>query len=196
MTGIAASLDDIVELLEAGATDFDAGAERAGFTLLDHGLQCAHLARAGSPDDLELQVAALVHDAGQTLTGNDEASHGEVGARFVAAVLGARVAALVRLHVPAKRYLVATDASYAGQLSPASIASLVPQGGPMTPNELQDFARLPHARAAALLRRYDDAAKVAGAVVDQLEAWLPVLRAVAARAGANATIPGVAVDRS
>ncbi len=38
--------------------------------------------------------------------------HGEVAADFVRPVLGERSAELIRLHVPAKRYLVVVDDSY------------------------------------------------------------------------------------
>jgi predicted HD phosphohydrolase len=193
---VAADLDEIVDLLELGAADLDAGGERAGFSLLDHGLQCARLARVRHRDDLELQVAALVHDIGQTLTDNDEAMHGVVGAQFVAPVLGARVAALVELHVPAKRYLVTTDSDYSSRLSPASIASLEIQGGRMTPDEVADFERQPHSSDAVALRRYDESAKIAGVVVDPLESWLPVLRLVAAQSSAGATVRGGDHERS
>jgi predicted HD phosphohydrolase len=178
---LAISLDDVVHVLSSGAHDFDAGGERAGFSLLDHGLQCAHLLRCLHPDDVELQVAGLVHDIGQTLTGNDEAAHGEAAARFVRPVLGSRVAALVRLHVPAKRYLVATQPDYAARLSQASLDSLAAQGGPMGAAEAATFASRPYAMDATELRRCDDNAKNVHAIVDPLEDWLPVLSAVAAR---------------
>jgi predicted HD phosphohydrolase len=178
---LAVSLDDVVHVLTTGAQDFDAGGERAGFSLLDHGLQCAHLLRCRHPDDVELQVAGLVHDIGQTLTGNDEAAHGEAAAHFVRPVLGSRVAALVRLHVPAKRYLVATQPDYTASLSRASLESLAAQGGPMGAAEAAAFAARPYAMDATELRRCDDNAKNVNAIVDPLEEWLPVLSAVAAR---------------
>jgi predicted HD phosphohydrolase len=178
---LAVGLDDIIHVLASGASDLDAGGERAGFSLLDHGLQCAYLLRCRRPDDVELQVAGLVHDIGQTLTGNDEAAHGEAAARFVRPVLGSRIAALVRLHVPAKRYLVATQPGYLARLSRASLESLVAQGGPMGAAEAATFAARPYALDAAELRRCDDNAKNVNAIVDPLEDWLPVLSAVAAR---------------
>jgi predicted HD phosphohydrolase len=196
MIVMAADLDEIVDLLEVGASDLDAGGENGGFSLLDHGLQCARLARVRHPEDLELQVAALIHDIGQTLTANDEAAHGRVGGLFVAPVLGPRVAALVELHVPAKRYLVTTDEEYASRLSPASVASLEMQGGRMSAEEVAVFERQPCSKDAVTLRRYDDSAKVAGEVVEPLESWLPTLRAVADRALVEATVPGAAHDMS
>jgi predicted HD phosphohydrolase len=193
---MAADLDEIVDLLQVGAADLDAGGENGGFSLLDHGLQCARLARVRHPEDLELQVAALIHDIGQTLTANDEAAHGRVGGQFVEPVLGPRVAALVELHVPAKRYLVTTDDEYASRLSPASVASLDMQGGRMSLAEVEDFERQPCAKDAVTLRRYDDSAKVAGEVVDPLDSWLPTLREVAGRASVAATIRSAAHETS
>lgn len=193
---VAADLEEIVDLLVVGAEDLDAGGENAGFSLLDHGLQCARLARVRHPDDLELHVAALVHDIGQTLTDNDEAAHGIVGAQFVGPVLGERVAALVELHVPAKRYLVTTDKAYSERLSPASVASLAVQGGPMSDEEVASFERRPWSSDAVALRRYDESAKVAGEVVEPLESWLPTLRLVAEQASAAATITRAAPETS
>ncbi|HWA67081.1 MAG TPA: HD domain-containing protein [Mycobacteriales bacterium] len=193
---VAADLDEIVDLLEIGASDLDAGGENGGFSLLDHGLQCARLARVRHPEDLELQVAALVHDIGQTLTDNDEAAHGRVGADFVAPVLGPRVAALVELHVPAKRYLVTTDDDYSQRLSPASVASLELQGGRMTAVEVEQFEQRPWSDDAVTLRRYDEAAKIAGEAVEPLESWLPTLREVAGRVSVDATVRGAAHERS
>lgn len=172
-----ATLHDLLSVLAAGADDLDAGGERAGFSLLDHGLQCAALLARRRPDDAELQVAGLVHDIGQTLTANGDALHAEAGAQFVEGLLGERVAALVRLHVPAKRYLVAADPQYAAGLSPASRRSLVAQGGAMSPSEVGVWEGTPHAMDALELRRCDDDAKVPGAVVPALDHWLPKLRA-------------------
>ena len=84
--------------------------ETDGLSELDHGLQCAfELARA-RPDDGELHVAGLVHDIGHRF-GPDERPRRASGGRQVRRLLGDRVAGLVEAHVPAKRYLVTTDAS-------------------------------------------------------------------------------------
>jgi predicted HD phosphohydrolase len=171
----AGNLELIVAVLNAGAADCDAGGENAGFSLLDHGLQCAAHLRAARPADLGLQIAGLVHDIGHTLSGNDDELHGRVAARFVAPVLGARVAALIALHVPAKRYLVTVDPRYSAGLSPASRRSLLAQGSTMNANEAAEFQATPHAMDAVALRRADDAAKVAGAVVPDLSHWIPLI---------------------
>ena len=51
---------------------------------------------------------------------------------------------LVRLHVPAKRYLCAVDPEYWEGLSDVSKRSLKVQGGPLSPAEAAEFAALPY----------------------------------------------------
>jgi predicted HD phosphohydrolase len=53
--------------------------------------------------------------------------------------------------------------------------SLELQGGPMTAAEAEAFLALPHACEALTLRRADDAAKVQGLAVPQLDAYRAVL---------------------
>jgi gamma-butyrobetaine dioxygenase len=126
-----------------------------------HALQCAaHAVTAGSDD--ELVLAAALHDIGRAGPVREEhpgLPHEEAGAAFARAHIGERVAWLISQHVPAKRYLVATDEAYFGQLSPASVRSLERQGGPMSADEARRFAAHPDAQAAVALRRWDEAAK-------------------------------------
>lgn len=154
-------------------------------TPLEHHLQCAHWLRIEHPADLELQVAGLVHDIGHALTPGDEAGHGRTGASAVRSLLGQRVARLVELHVPAKRYLTATDADYRGRLSPASMATLVAQGGSMSPEEAGAFAADPDASAALVLRMADEAAKEPGRTVPTLHTWRPTIEALARQTCVN-----------
>ena len=74
-------------------------------------------------------AACLLHDiarapavAGIPYDGPRE-HHGEAGARWLAPRVGERVAWLAEQHVPAKRYLVATDPGYRAQLSEVSAAN-------------------------------------------------------------------------
>ena len=166
-------LDRLVATLSALGSV--ASPEGAGFTELDHALQCAFELSVTHPDDPELQVAGLVHDIGHQF-GDDDA-HGRTGAAFVDPVLGTRVARLVEAHVPAKRYLVAVDPGYA--LSSVSVTSLAAQGGPLSPADRQAFESSPHSADAVGLRRADDAAKTPGRPVPPLERWIPVLERVA-----------------
>jgi phosphonate degradation associated HDIG domain protein len=138
-------------------------------SVAEHGLQAAHFAQAtGAPP--ALVVAALLHDVGH-LIGNapddlaewtaDDA-HERVGGRWLAERFPPEVSDPVRLHVPAKRYLLATDADYFAKLSPASVVTLKLQGGPMSSEEAARFEDEPFHRDAVLVRRCDDEGKVAG----------------------------------
>jgi predicted HD phosphohydrolase len=168
------TLDELLAVLRSMAA---VPSEGGGHSELDHGLQCgAELARL-APDDVELQVAGLVHDVGHAFA--DDASHGRAGAAAVRPLLGDRIAALVEGHVPAKRYLVTTDPSYADGLSPGSTSTLVDQGGPLSADELAAFRARSDWEDAVRLRRADDAAKVPGLAVPGLETWVEVLRSVA-----------------
>lgn len=149
----------------------------AGMSELDHGLQCAYELSLAHPDDEELQIAGLVHDIGHQMASDEE--HGRIGAERVRTLLGERVAGLVEAHVPAKRYLVTTDASYGGILSSGSVVSLARQGGSLTAEEVAAFEAGAYAADAVVLRKADDAAKVPGREVPSLENWLPALRRVA-----------------
>jgi predicted HD phosphohydrolase len=170
---------EIEQLLEAAAGRPVEGG--AGHTQLEHALQTAALLRAAEPSDDELAVAGLVHDLGHLLRGVDDAAHAAAGAVAVRVVLGERVAGVVGLHVEAKRYLVASEAAYGGQLAADSVASLALQGGAMTAGECEAFLAVAWAGDAVVLRRADEGAKVAGLVVPGLDEWRPVLRRVAGR---------------
>lgn len=177
------SVDELMTLLGDCSDVWDMP-DRSGdpVDILDHDLQCAELLRRAYPDDEQLQVAGLVHDIGHTLVPGDDAGHGRHGAAAVRALLGDRVARLVELHVVAKRYLAATDTAHAAALSPSSQRTLIAQGGPMTPDEIETFRTDPDFAAAIALRLADDAGKVVGLTVAPVESWRPVVERVAAKA--------------
>ena len=161
-------------------------------TMQQHMLQAARLAeRAGAGE--ALVAAALLHDIGHYMGefGEDyidrgiDNRHEDAGAALLAPFFPPVVVACVRLHVAAKRYLCATDPVYAATLSPASLATLRLQGGPMTPAEAAAFARVPHAAVAARVRRWDDAAKDPQAVTPPLAHYLPALQRVVDRHAAG-----------
>jgi predicted HD phosphohydrolase len=183
------SVDELLDLLERSRHRADrpddpggrpAAGRSAGVGILDHGLQCAAVLRQQRPDDLELQVAGLVHDLGHVAVPNDADGHGRHGRVLFAELLGERVAALVELHVPAKRYLVTVEDAYGDTLSPGSVRTLAEQGGPMTPDEVADFTAQRHHRDAIVLRRADEAAKVPGRQVPGLDEWAPRIEALVA----------------
>jgi predicted HD phosphohydrolase len=68
----------------------------------------------------------------------------------------------VRLHVPAKRYLCATDPGYFSKLSSASVVTLRLQGGSMSRAERAAFEAEPYHREAVRIRQWDDQGKIAG----------------------------------
>ena len=162
---------ELLQLLEAlgsvPSEDID------GLSELDHGLQCAHRLARRRPLDIELQLAGLVHDVGHQFGPDDR--HGDIGGDLVRPLLGERVAALVAAHVPAKRYLVATDTRYARRLSSISSATLTVQGGPLVEAEAVAFRALPCFEDAIELRRADDGGKVPGRKVPGLERWVEPL---------------------
>jgi predicted HD phosphohydrolase len=128
-------------------------------------------------DDVELQVAGLLHDVAHGLCHIRD--HAEVGANALRDLMNDRVNALIALHVAAKRYLVTTQSDYRDRLSPTSVRSFEAQGGDMSPEEVARFAQDPLRDDALLLREADDAAKVVGKIVPGLETWRDALRACA-----------------
>jgi predicted HD phosphohydrolase len=149
---------------------------------LEHALQCAQLARAHG--DRAFTVAALLHDiarapavAGIPYDGPRE-NHGQAAARWLQPRVGARIAWLAEQHVAAKRYLVATDPAYADRLTEVSARTLVAQGGPMSPAEVDAFRANSDWRLAVSLREIDDQGKVPGAQVPGLGSYEDDLTAV------------------
>lgn len=169
------SVDDLLDVLAAGAAHDDDEA----VDLLAHCLQCATLLATRAPGDPEVQIAGLVHDIGTVLEPCAMDSHAGRGGAFVAPLLGPRVGRLVSFHADAKRYLVATDPAYRGQLSPRSLETLVEQGGVMDRDEASAFATIRDLDALLALRRADDDAKVPGRTVPILDTWRPKLDHVA-----------------
>ena len=68
-------------------------------------------------------------------------------------------------HVAAKRYLVATDESYAAKLSPASQETLRWQGGAMSKEEAEAFSQHPYFKEIIQVRLWDEGAKDYNAVL-------------------------------
>ena len=156
---------------------------------LQHALQCAQLGSERAPGDDEFIAACLLHDiarapavAGIPYDGPRE-HHGEAGARWLTPRVGARVAWLAEQHVPAKRYLVATDPDYRAQLSEVSQRTLQAQGGAMSDTEIEEFRTHPDWELAVSLRRIDDRGKVVGLEVPDLDAYRETLGRVVRAAG-------------
>lgn len=183
MKGELADVAALFAVLDASRHADDEG----GLSILEHSLQCAELLRVSHPDDVELQVAGLVHDLGWLARTRDgwtlrlDAAHDADGRALVHELLGERIADLVGGHVAAKRYLLATDPTYAASLSARSEVTLTFQGGVMDADEVAAFERRPQRHDLLALRRADDRAKVRGAVVPGLDTWRAAVEHVATR---------------
>lgn len=177
--------DDVLAML--GDLIDGKGEKRYGLSHVNqraHALQAAWLAERDG-GDAALIAAALVHDIGHMVhdLGEDPAAagvddrHEALGHAFLSRWFPPAVVEPVRLHVAAKRYLCATEADYFARLSEDSVRSLALQGGPMAAAEVAAFAAQPHHAAAVRLRRFDDAAKVAGLAVPGVAHFVPYVRA-------------------
>ena len=173
------SISDIINLFDKwGGNSYSESVSQVA-----HAEQCAALAREAGSDD-HLVIAALLHDVGHLLvlenTGgysqlDTDDEHEATGARCVAQLFGPRVAGPIALHVAAKRYLCTVESGYFDILSPASVASLRMQGGPMSSDETARFERMPHFAAAVALRRWDDEAKVRDLQVAPFSSYMPTM---------------------
>jgi phosphonate degradation associated HDIG domain protein len=151
-------------------------------SMKEHALQAAYFAtQAKAPT--ELVVAALLHDVGHLLVDvpddieewTADIHHEELGSRWLAMRFPREISESVRLHVPAKRYLCATDAHYFGMLSAASVHTLKLQGGPMAAHEIAAFESEPYFKQAVRVRHWDDLGKLAGLSTPSLEDYSPAI---------------------
>ncbi len=154
-------------------------------TMSQHMLQGAVLAeRDGAPE--ELIAAALLHDIGHytsefgTLSLGDvrDNYHEEAGAAVLEPFFPPVITECVRLHVPAKRYLCATDPGYYDKLSEASKHTLSLQGGPMSAAEVAEFATNPFHREAVKVRIWDDGGKDPAMTTPPFRHYVPLLQRV------------------
>lgn len=154
-------------------------------TMSQHMLQGAQLAENADASD-ELVAAALLHDIGHYTNEFPEDAlelgidnhHDEAGARVLERFFPSIVTDCVRHHVAAKRYLCATDGSYFGKLSDASVHTLNLQGGPMTEIEAADFAANPNLKAIVQVRYWDDEGKDPAVETPDFWHYAPLLQRV------------------
>jgi predicted HD phosphohydrolase len=156
-----------------------------------HALQAGALASAaGHPP--AVVAGCLLHDVGHMLGLRFPDRYGRMGDCGVMAHEGigaawleslgfpATTAALVRRHVDAKRYRCFKDPSYRGRLSEASKVTLGYQGGPMGAEEAAAFEADPLGPLILQMRDFDEAAKVPGLAVPDLESYRPLLEGLVA----------------
>lgn len=176
----------IIELYFSGGSDDYIG---ENITQIEHATQAATIAEhlyntepVSGVTRAQFTVAALLHDVGHLLDGEQMAGnlgglrHEDSGADFLEKLgFCSPVVDLVRNHVAAKRYIVATDFGYMQRMSKASIETLALQGGPMNHAECSAFAASPLVHARVLLRHCDDAAKDPMETSPPFESFRPVI---------------------
>jgi phosphonate degradation associated HDIG domain protein len=156
-------------------------------SMSEHALQAAYFAKAAAAPP-SLVVAALLHDIGHLVEDvpanladwTTDAGHERIGAHWLARRFSLEVVEPVRLHVPAKRYLCATDEGYVAKLSDASVATLKLQGGPMSAHEVARFEAEAFHEDAVRVRRWDDQGKIAGLVTPDLAGYREMIERLAA----------------
>ena len=154
-------------------------------TISEHMLQSAWFAELEGASD-ELVAAALLHDIGHftsefgTYSPDDveDKHHDDAGAEVLAPFFPPLVTECVRLHVAAKRYLCATDPTYFGKLSSASVHTLSLQGGPMSAAEVAEFRKNPFHDEAVRVRIWDEGGKVPGMKTRAFRDYAPLLQRV------------------
>ena len=159
-----------------------------GVSQLEHALQSAQLAERDEAP-IELVTAALLHDLGHLLNLQGESptergiddQHQYFAIPFLRPLFRPAVIDPIRLHVDAKRALCALEPDYYEALSEDSKRSLTLQGGIFSREETRAFLAKPHAGDAMRVRRWDDAAKVAGAPTPPIGHYLEI----AARVGSD-----------
>ena len=161
------NVNEIINEIEAIYSRWGTSKYDEQVSQLEHAVQCADYARLDNASD-ELIVATLLHDIGHllelerregnaVLTKNDE--HESTGAAFLARHFSSAVTAPIALHVEAKRFLCTTEETYFAKLSPGSVRSLEMQGGKMSAEEVERFAKHPARENAVALRRWDELGK-------------------------------------
>jgi phosphonate degradation associated HDIG domain protein len=189
---MALNVNEILDLYETrGARMY--GSEPVSQT--EHALQCAMLAAQGGAS-AELIAAAFLHDVGHlladlphTLERESDDVHQYLPIPFLRGTFADAVLEPIRLHVDAKRYLCKVNAEYWDSLSPASKHSLELQGGVFDALSADRFLSRPFAWDAIRLRRWDDAAKIAGHAVPGLRDFEPVLRSLEHRKTEPSLLP-------
>lgn len=161
-------------------------------SMLEHALQAANCAQLAHSSDEEI-LGALLHDIGHIIGMKSIAStkesqykqmdgcgimdHENIGAEYLKqAGFSQGVAEICRGHVSAKRYLCYKNPNYMAKLSDASKTTLGFQGGPMTQKEAEEFESNPYHLAILRMRSYDEAAKVPGKSVPNLDSYRELMR--------------------
>ena len=149
-------------------------------TQIEHMVQGAMFAEKDNRKP-EIVLAMLLHDIGHLLEfevkdesekmGDLGVMHHESKGRHFLEALGIPypIPNLVENHVKVKRYLVGKNKIYYEKLSEASKQTLTYQGGPMTPEEIEEFEQDPIFEMSLLVRKYDEMSKVPDMKIKSLD---------------------------
>ena len=175
------TIREIIDLfIKYGASDYIG----EPLTQTEHMTQAAMLAEENF-EDLDMIVAAFLHDIGHLLEINGTNQMDDLGVRdhelvakqyLLSKNFTAKTANLVGNHVKAKRYLVTKYQSYYHNLSDASKQTLIHQNGFMTEKELAEFESDPYFQESIRLRGYDDQAKISGYKINSLDYYKNILQ--------------------
>jgi phosphonate degradation associated HDIG domain protein len=145
---------------------------------IEHMSQAAALGKNEGYDE-EVILAAFFHDIGhlfvniadeETMDGFGRMEHERIGADFLLDLgFSERIAKLVQSHVKAKRYLTFKDPEYYEQLSQASKATLVFQGGVMDEEEAHLFEQDEERDLMIKFRNWDELAKEVDIPVNNID---------------------------
>lgn len=168
-----------IEKLFRDHGDIEYSGERV--TQVEHALQTAQRAEAEEAP-IELITAAFLHDLGHLLNNQGETptsrgiddQHQYFAIPFLRPLFRPAVIEAIRMHVDAKRALCALEPEYYEGLSEDSKRSLTLQGGIFSKSDTKAFLARPHAEDAIRVRRWDDSAKIPGAVTPPIRHFLGI----------------------
>lgn len=158
-------VNEVIELYEKyGSRDYI----KENITQIEHAIQAAMSAEENG-DDVEMILAALLHDIGHLIEINSKEkqmvdlgviNHEIVGRDYLLSKgFGQKIANLVGNHVKAKRYLITKFPQYYQKLSEASKQTFKFQKGLMNNEELREFKNDVWFVESLQIRGYDDQAK-------------------------------------
>ncbi|XWV25113.1 putative HD phosphohydrolase [Tupanvirus deep ocean] len=181
MTNTNNVIDEIMSLYEKYGSKKYIG---ENISQVEHMVQAAMLAEE-SGEDIDIILAAFLHDIGHLLEINNELkqmnSFGVINHENIAKeyLLGKgfsnKISNLVGNHVNAKRYLVSVCPDYYENLSSASKQTLEYQNGKMKKNEINNFKSDPFFKESLRVRSYDDQAKIVGFKIKPLDYYRDML---------------------
>jgi predicted HD phosphohydrolase len=173
-------------ILELYALEVSGTRSAEGMNRVQHGWQCARLARnAGAAPSL--QLAAWLHELGEMRMGlhdSETGIAGEVhavdaarhGAAWLEPLFGAAVAEPVALQAAARRCLASTKPDFRRRIPAAWLARIERDGGLQTPREARSFLQRPYAPQAIRLCLWDADAQDPGLWPPSLDGALDTLR--------------------